>query len=103
MNPACKKPPVGMVNQITYRHTGDRPILGPRHYSLGQAMPLPPRIRQNSASVSALPPTLQKRCDEWLAMDQEPRSRDEAQQAIDAENQEYLQERMGERLAFGGC
>ena len=53
--------------------------------------------------MSALPATLQQRCDEWLALDQEPRSRDAVQQAINAEDQETLQDSMGQRLLFGEC
>ena len=98
-----KRTPVAMASQISYRLTSDRHTLGSRHYSFGQAKSCRPLPRHKSPSTNALPATLQKRCDDWLALDQEPRSRNEAQQAINAEDLDYLQECMGGRLAFGGC
>ena len=92
-----------MANQISYSLASDRYTLGPRHCSLRCATSCTPLPRHQGPSTNALPATLQKRCDEWLALDQEPRSRNEAQQAINAEDPDYLQECMGERLAFGGC
>lgn len=101
MNPACLDTAMAMANQISHRLAGDRHPMRPRIHSHRRAASGLPRHR--SATTYSLPATLQKRCEEWLALDQEPRSRAEAQQAIDAENHEILQDCMGERLAFGGC
>lgn len=100
---ACIDTPMAMANQISYRLAGHRRISAPRFRLLGHAKCSFGLPRHKSASINALPATLQKRCEEWLALDQDPRSRDEAQQAIDEDHQEILQDRMGERLTFGGC
>ena len=54
-----------------------------------------------SFSVAALTPSLQKRCDEWLALDTDSCTISEASQAIDTENEALLQDCLGQRLAFG--
>ncbi|DBA82022.1 TPA: hypothetical protein ACH3X1_007720 [Trebouxia sp. C0004] len=52
-------------------------------------------------SVAALSPSLQQRCDEWLALDRDPSTVSEAIQAIDTDNEALLQDCLGQRLAFG--
>ncbi|KAA6429978.1 MAG: phosphoglucomutase 2 [Trebouxia sp. A1-2] len=52
-------------------------------------------------SVAALSPSLQQRCDEWLALDTDFNTVSEASQAIDTENEALLQDCLGQRLAFG--
>ncbi len=54
-----------------------------------------------SFSVSALSPSLQQRCDEWLALDTDSSTVSEANQAIDTDNEALLQDCLGQRLAFG--
>ncbi len=54
-----------------------------------------------SFSVAALSPSLQQRCDEWLALDTDSSTVSEASQAIDTENEALLQDCLGQRLAFG--
>ncbi len=51
--------------------------------------------------VAALTPSLQQRCDEWLALDTDSSTISEASQAIDTENKALLQDCLGQRLAFG--
>ena len=103
MRSASIDSPMAMASQISYRITGEKHISGPRVQSLRHAKTSVGLPRHKSTTVHALPATLQKRCEEWLALDQDPRSRGEAQQAMDAEHHETLQDRMGERLTFGGC
>ncbi len=53
--------------------------------------------------VTALPPALQKKCDEWLSLNRDSDGIDEAKRAIDAGDERLLQDALGERLVFGQC
>lgn len=59
------------------------------------------RIPGLTLRVDALSPAVQKKCEEWLALDREPGTIHQAKQAIDAGNESFLEGCLGQRLAFG--
>lgn len=98
----CSDVPVAgtMQSQISFRATADRRLLSVSTYSQNCDGCLPARCR-STGPLNALPTSLQKRCDEWLALDRDSRTHNQAQQAIDAEDLDLLQDCMGQRLVFG--
>lgn len=59
------------------------------------------RIPGFALRVDALSPAVQKKCEEWLALDRESGTIHQAKQAIDAGNESLLEDCLGQRLAFG--
>ena len=87
-------------SQISCRAIADKRVSSVPVHSRGCSRCLPVRCR-TSGLLNALPASLQESCKEWLALDRDSRTHNQAQQAIDAEDQEVLQDCMGQRLVFG--
>lgn len=93
---------MAMQAQISQQLTcGRGPLRSPGLQASSQCIKQLSHKLRLSSSVAALSPSLQQRCDEWLALDTDSSTVSEAIQAIDTDNEALLQDCLGQRLAFG--
>lgn len=58
--------------------------------------------RQTVTAKSGLSPALQQKCDNWLALEADNSQREAAQSWFSSNEENVLQEALGQRLTFGG-